>query len=184
MCVLFGRGRAQGFLNDQVSPSLSLLPAKQKKHELPSYLRLSHALHSLKQTQLHIHLCVHTHTKERCTHTHTQARTHVHLLWQTLHLMETLFQANTHMQNTFSNTFSVLMQLNLLFFFFFSQPQYIHVLVVSFRIHRALFLLTDFLAGTTLFCRGRDAAKYQITYRPLRTSVDCAQNSILKTNLN
>lgn len=61
MCVLF-RGKAQGFLNDQVSLSLSLLPAKQKKHELPSYLRLSHALHSLKQTQLHIHLRGQTHT--------------------------------------------------------------------------------------------------------------------------
>lgn len=66
------RGKAQGFfINDQVSLILSLLPAKQKKHELPAYLGLSHALYLLKQTHLHIHLYWHT-----LTHTYTWCEQH------------------------------------------------------------------------------------------------------------
>lgn len=136
---------AQGFLNDQVSPSLSLLPAKQKKHELPTYLTLSHALHSLKQTQLHIHLCVQTHTSE--SHTHTLFRTLIqytcyekHCLWSKPYLKLTLTCKTlslTHSQH----------RCHWICFPFSSRLQFIHVLFVSFKIHRAmsLFLVTDFL---------------------------------------
>lgn len=81
MCVLLSRGKAQGLLNDQVSPNLSLLPAKRKKHELPAYLGLSHALHSLKQTTL-AYLSstdTHTHTKR---HTRTQSLGHTYTCYE------------------------------------------------------------------------------------------------------
>lgn len=66
--VFFGRVKAQGSLNGRVSSVLSVLPAKQKKHEPPAYLGLTHALHSLTQTHLRIHLCGHT---KRHMHTHS-----------------------------------------------------------------------------------------------------------------
>lgn len=136
--VFFCRGKAQGVLNDWVSPILSLA-AKQKKQELPAYLGLSHALHYLKQTHLHIHL-------RRCTQrdSHTVQHTLAPAI-KSPPLMQTPSHASTPVHNTFPlYVFEPALLFHLI-------QSHCYVLFMSFNIHK----LTYCLAGKTQFCRGK-----------------------------
>lgn len=99
-----------------------------------------------------------------CADTHTEFQ-HIHLLWKTPPLMQTLSHASTPMQNAFPN-----MSLSLLSFFI--SPPFISHIHVGFscpltfinrgtRCSASSLMVNDCLAGETLLCRGRETAKYQ-----------------------
>lgn len=121
-----------------VRSHLCCLPSKRNMSCLPTSGWVMHF------TLLNKHTCIFI-----CADTHT------HLPWKTPPWMQTLYHVRTLMQNTFSN-----MSLSLLSFFI--SPAFIsHIHLYFLCSSKRINIFPQSCAGKTLFCRGREAEKYQ-----------------------